>query len=456
MSGGRRFGGEAAMLAIAVPGVAACGVALVRAPVGELLTPLTAILVVCAIVGSRISFDIEGTLFWDGSFLPIICAAALLGPMPTAAATIASEAEVWRRERYARKVLLLNLLGTLGPNLAAASIMTSAAANLDSAAFYGVLAAVVCGSILVNAALITTLAGILYDAPILARFRRHRAILGPLAVNVVLAMGAVAVYRGEGIVATAFVIGGVFVFAFVAGRLRADREQRAEIAALATSRGRLVAQILEAEDRERRVVAEVIHDDLIQTLLVARQNLAESTDALPHVAAALDDAIRQARQIIQTTHPTVLDHVGLDAAVRAVAEQAAARGNFALDVDIDPAVPGEHDRLLFAAVRELLSNVVRHARAGRVAITMTRDSERLRLVVTDDGVGLSARFLSPSIGAGHIGLWSLRERVEALGGTLDISASSGTRVELTILASEARPAEGPTPPSESLASVSEH
>jgi two-component system NarL family sensor kinase len=246
-------------------------------------------------------------------------------------------------------------------------------------------------------------------------------------------MGAVAVYRSEGVGATAFVIAGVLVFAFVASRLRTERSNRDEIASLAASRGRLVAQILEAEDRERRIVAQAIHDELIQTLLAVRQDMADEGEASPDAREQISDAIRQARRIIRGVHPTVLDQVGLDAAVRAIAEQAAIRGGLVVGVTVNANTVGLHDRLVFAAIRELLSNVQKHARATKVAIRVRQVANKIRLTVVDDGVGVSDEEPLPKLLDGHIGLSSLAERAEALGGTLTVRRiERGTEVELMV------------------------
>lgn len=420
--GGRRFHGTAPVLTICVPILALCGSALLFAPSDKLGTPLTVLLALCAVVGTRVSFDIEGTLFWDGSFLPIVCAATLLGPLPTVAITVLSELAVWQAERYRMRVLPLNLVGTIVPNLMAASVIASVSGGLADAPFYALLAAVVCASIALNAALITVLAGVLYDAPIIERFRRHRGIAAPVAVNVVLAMGAVTVYRAEGLAATAFVIAGVFVFAFVANRLRADREQRLQITELARSRGRLVAQLLEAEDRERRALADAIHDSLVQTLLAARQDLAEGTEDGPfdrnRLQDQLDEAIRQARQVIRATHPSILDRVGLEAGVRAIADDASTRGGFDVALNLGRDIAGVHDRILFSAVRELLVNAVKHSRATSVEVSIHRRDDDVWLIARDDGVGFHLADPMSLVERGHIGLQSLVERVEAVGGAV--------------------------------------
>jgi two-component system NarL family sensor kinase len=424
-------------LAVCVPGLTLCTAALAFVPTRELWDPLTAVLAACAVIGTRVSFDIEGTLFWDGSFLPIVCAAALLGPLPTVVITVVSELAVWHRERYRPRVIPLNLLGTVAPNLLAAWVLFVLGRDLTGASSYALLALVVCASIALNAALITALAGLLYNAPITERLRRQRRILGPIAVNVVVAMGAVAVYKADGVIATAFVIGGVFIFAFVSNRLGAERDQRLRITELAAARGRLVAQILDAEDRERRTLATALHDDLVQLLGAARQDLAEwhggRSLSIETAKKRLDEAIVEARRLIAATHPSILDRVGLEAAVRAIAEQAMSRGSFAVTTDLAPDAIEIHDQLLFSAVRELLENVIKHAQARQVWISVRRHSDQIQLVVRDDGIGFEFERVTAQISYGHIGLQSLLERLEAVGGTLDIAdAKPGSSVTVAL------------------------
>src|SRR5207248_2733633 len=145
----------------------------------------------------------------------------------------------------------------------------------------------------------------------------------------------------------------------------------------AVDREQLLAQALAAETRERRALAEGLHDGAIQSLLAARHDLEEAAvrapgaDALERADGALLDVVRQLRSAIFELHPHVLEEAGLEAAVRQVAETAARRGDFALTLELD-SVPhrGERDRLLFSVARELLSNVVRHADSSKVIVTL--------------------------------------------------------------------------------------
>lgn len=430
----RRFRGPSAMLAACTPVLVAVGYVLsVVEPAGA-VTPLAALLAICAVVGTRVSFDVEGTLFWDGSFLPLICTVALLGPWPAVGITLLSELAAWQRERYRAQVLPLNVVGTVVPNLLGALALQAVAAPESPWPFYLAFVATACCCVVLNAALVTTLAGILYDAPILDRLRRHQGIVAPIAVNVVLAVGAIAAYQSAGLAATGFVIGGVFVFAFVANRLATEREHRRRIAELAESRGRLVAQILEAEDRERRALAESLHDHLIQVLLAAKQDVAERPPdgTSDRVLAQLQSAIDDARRLIRGTHPSVLDQVGLEAAVGAIAEQAEMRG-VQVEVSIAKEATGHNDRLVFSAARELLTNAIKHSKAGRVSLSLQAEGDDLVLTVRDDGVGFEPTEAETMLSDGHIGLTSIRERVEALRGRLSIvPLMPGTSISVRI------------------------
>src|SRR3712207_6726154 len=102
-----------------------------------------------------------------------------------------------------------------------------------------------------------------------------------------------------------------------------------EIAKLATSRGRLVAQALDAEDLARRRLAEALHDEALQNLLAARHEIGVGAGAdVDLVVRGLDETVTQLREAVFDLHPYLLEQAGLGVALRAVAERAARRGGF--------------------------------------------------------------------------------------------------------------------------------
>jgi len=204
----------------------------------------------------------------------------------------------------------------------------------------------------------------------------------------------------------------------------------ARIATLAEERGQLAAHALTAEQRERRRLAELLHDESVQTLALAQQELADyhrsGRDAsFERARAAIAQALAQLRGEIFELHPYVLDHAGLPAALRAIADRCAERLDAHITVAVDPAATGPHDELVVVLARELLSNASRHSGASRVVLTVAADSERIELEVRDDGVGFDPARRAVALEDGHIGLASSERRVQAVGGELVVESAPG-------------------------------
>lgn len=202
-------------------------------------------------------------------------------------------------------------------------------------------------------------------------------------------------------------------------QLAADRTE------LAASRGRLVAQALDAEDRARRRLAEALHDDALQNILAARHELGAADVRLDLVSEGLDQTVEQLREAVFDLHPYLLEQAGLGAALRAVAERAGQRGDFTAAVHVDADAEGVQDQLVFSIGRELLTNAAKHAQAQTVTVELTRTANAVVLTVTADGKGLDEAAVATAASRGHIGLASCRERAEAIGGSLDATTGPG-------------------------------
>ncbi len=206
--------------------------------------------------------------------------------------------------------------------------------------------------------------------------------------------------------------------------------RRNRILDLAEARGRLVAQAVTAEERARRGLSAYLHDEVIQTVLVARQDLAEAragrAEMLESAERALRQTVEQLRAIVVEVHPNyLLDHLDLGSALEVIAAQQAGRGGFAAHLHVDPALCATHEQLLLSLARELLVNVARHAAAKNAVITVAREGDQLVLEVSDDGCGFTEQDRRAALQAGHIGLASARERVEVAGGAVEISGRPG-------------------------------
>jgi two-component system NarL family sensor kinase len=204
-----------------------------------------------------------------------------------------------------------------------------------------------------------------------------------------------------------------------------------EIARLAAERQRIVAEALDAEDRARERISQQLHDGLLQSLFVIRQDLAELARGSVRRRLAVrahdgvHDAIRDLRAAVFDLHPVVLDQGGLGSAVGAVAQHHAALGRFTVMVEIDPDADGDYARLLLSLARELLSNVARHAGARHAEVAIRRADGELVLEVSDDGGGIDPAHVSEAVARGHIGLASAAQRVEVLGGRFELLGRPG-------------------------------
>jgi two-component system NarL family sensor kinase len=213
----------------------------------------------------------------------------------------------------------------------------------------------------------------------------------------------------------------------------------ARVAELAEVRRRLITDALNAEERERRALAEGLHDSAIQNILSARHDIDEAADAVVHPSlrradAALEQTLAELRDAVFELHPYVLEQAGLVPALRTVAQRAARHGGFALELDLSYPRRHPHEALLLSGARELLSNVVRHAGAQNVSIRLAGRNGEVLLEIADDGAGFDPSILPRRLAEGHIGLQSQLERVESVAGRLEIRSApgSGTMVRIRL------------------------
>lgn len=193
----------------------------------------------------------------------------------------------------------------------------------------------------------------------------------------------------------------------------------------------LVAQVLDAEDSARRRIAQLIHDDALQNLLAANQELMEAAPGRVQVKRAhevVEGTIGRLREAMMALHPVTLEQGGFETALGAVARQSARQGGFNIELDIASDALDIADALLLAIARELLNNAARHAKAEEVTVVLRKHDDALVLEVTDDGRGMPDDRRYEALSQGHIGLASVHERVRSVNGDFSVDSSSeGTR-----------------------------
>ncbi|HEX9013586.1 MAG TPA: ATP-binding protein, partial [Anaerolineaceae bacterium] len=237
--------------------------------------------------------------------------------------------------------------------------------------------------------------------------------------------------------------GAVGVFMDITELKQAETEAT-RLAAENEIKQRLIGQ----REQERLQIARDLHDGPVQELLgaiFAMQSLEvdnqdpDLKDRSESVKKILETQVKDLREYAQELRPPTLSKFGLAKALLSHAEQFEEKHpnlRLALDVYQDGVTLPEQVRTaLFRVYQEALNNIIRHARAKRVTVRFNRDAQGVRLLIEDDGQGLTLPENWIDLARdGHLGLVGMRERIEAVGGALHVSSQPGrgTRVRVTV------------------------
>jgi PAS domain S-box-containing protein len=217
--------------------------------------------------------------------------------------------------------------------------------------------------------------------------------------------------------------------------LRASREQLRTLSVYTQS----------AIEDERKRIAREIHDELGQELSLLQLELGLLTDQLPRseksvlskaksMTNLIDSSIRSVQRISTDLRPTLLDNLGLGAAVEWAVGEFHKKTRIRSQVFIDPIelkLDQERSTALFRIVQETLTNVLRHSKATKVTVRMMKQNDVVVLTVRDNGVGISAAKVNDPH---SVGLAGMRERLSPWQGTFDITGKpgKGTEVKVTL------------------------
>jgi two-component system, NarL family, sensor histidine kinase UhpB len=216
---------------------------------------------------------------------------------------------------------------------------------------------------------------------------------------------------------------------------------------------RLAASLNSARETERADVSRELHDELGQTLtglklemtrtvrdLMRRGLEHQMIDRMQSMVGSIEVATETVRRLASTLRPPALDHLGLGAAIEleaaAIARRTGVRCRIAGSVG-EASLTSEQSTAVFRIVQEALTNVVRHANASAVKISMRQTTRSTSLTIADNGRGINPRALADPI---SIGLLGMRERAQLIGAKLSISArpGKGTAVVVTVPAGAGR------------------
>jgi signal transduction histidine kinase/ActR/RegA family two-component response regulator len=206
----------------------------------------------------------------------------------------------------------------------------------------------------------------------------------------------------------------------------------------------LASELTMAEQRERERLAQVLHDDLQQILVGAKYRLAlvglgkDASEATEEVVSLIDNAIDTSRSLTSELSPPILRQSGLVPALEWLACWVQAK--YGLIVNLTHRKPIESPSegiavFLFQATRELLFNVVKHAGVNAVSVEIEQQEGQIQIAVADQGAGFDPAQLRTGSGTpGGFGLFSLIERINRLGGRMEIDSSPGKGSRITLFA----------------------
>lgn len=208
----------------------------------------------------------------------------------------------------------------------------------------------------------------------------------------------------------------------------------------------LASQLTLVEEKERRRIAEDLHDHIGQTLAFSRIQVAKAkkltrddklSEILEELSQSLLSTIRDTKELVFDLSSPLLNEIGLGSAISSwlndqMTIKHGIRNRYS-GPDEKIVLGHNVSTILFRNIRELLTNIVRHARAKMVTVKMQQVAGQLQLIVTDDGIGFDPEKINNSEGLGF-GLFSIRERMADYGGELDIKSTpgKGCRVVLSI------------------------
>lgn len=220
---------------------------------------------------------------------------------------------------------------------------------------------------------------------------------------------------------------------------------------LAEFRSRLLAQMIAGQESERRRIAQDLHDQIGQTLasLLVGLRTVEQAETVADARARAQglrqgtaEALDEVRRIAHGLRPSVLDRLGLGAAIERLVDDFQSDGievRAELGSLADARLPGDVETALYRIAQEALTNAVRHAQAHRVRVVLQRRAGGVAAWIEDDGIGLKASETSAPSNAARLGMGGMRERAELLGGTLAVESrrGCGTTIRVSIPLPEA-------------------
>lgn len=194
--------------------------------------------------------------------------------------------------------------------------------------------------------------------------------------------------------------------------------------------------VVEAEEKERQRIGKDLHDGVGQMLSAARMNVSQIQNLFPAASHEqkiaitnsvdlIDEAVKEVRAISHNMMPNMLIKSGLAKAVREFIDRISSTGLLKAEVQIiglDQRLEPQTENILFRVLQEIVSNIIKHAKANHVSIQLIRDQKEITMMVEDNGVGFDSNKVNDFDG---IGLKNIQSRIEFLNGRIDFDSLPG-------------------------------
>jgi PAS domain S-box-containing protein len=201
-----------------------------------------------------------------------------------------------------------------------------------------------------------------------------------------------------------------------------------------------IQKTLRAQEEERKRIARELHDDIAQSILLLSRQLdmliSKSDSKVPedyileleHIENMANNAYKSLQRYARDLRPSILDQMGLVAALNWLTEELGKELDIKISVKSDalPQLPSEVELAMFRIAQEALNNIRKHAQASDVNITLKMISNNLKMSITDNGKGFSTSRLTGDLAKeGKLGVLGMEERARLIGGNLQIKSGPG-------------------------------
>lgn len=201
--------------------------------------------------------------------------------------------------------------------------------------------------------------------------------------------------------------------------------------------------IIEAEEKERRRIAQDLHDGVGQILSAAKLNLSgleskitlttkDEKDAFKNALDLIDDSVKEVRIVSHNMMPNTLIKMGLASAIREFITKIGSVPNLKIDLEIvglDARLNENTETVLYRVIQEVVNNIIKHAKANTISLQLVKHDKELTIMIEDNGIGFDAENINAFDG---IGLKNIISRIEFLNGTVHFDSNPGRGTNVVI------------------------